>query len=225
MTEQLQDSKARALWNKADAADKAFEEERSLLYRDGRKLYSDEEHDEREGALRAERNRVARDTEKEVEQSAAETRQELEHLQNEDPSRLLSTEELQSASARREFVNDDVAALSETDLVSRLGSVLASGDRASMYLFWQSGRRKKAEIVESLGEQPYELNQALGDLQTALRGPSHTKRVGAVEQRLDDLRQAQTLAWSLQRGGRSVSAVYSRTAYGDVAERIGARTS
>lgn len=135
----------------------------------------------KEAALRAERNRVARAVEQEVEQSAAEARQELEHLQNEDPSQLLNATELESASARREFVNDDVMALSETDLVSRLGSVLASGDRASMYLFWQSARRKKSEIVERRGEQPYELNQALDRLQTALRGPSHKGRVSAVE--------------------------------------------
>lgn len=221
MTERLQDSKAKALWNKVDAADKVFEEERSLLYRDGRKLYSDEEHDEREGALRAERNRTARAVEEEVEQVAAEARQELVILQNEDPSRLLSTEELQSASARREFVNDDVMALSETDLVSRLGSVLASGDRASMYLFWQAGRRKKAEIVEGRREQPYELNQALDSLQTVLRGPSHKGRVASVEQRLDELRQAQELSWSLPRGGRNVGQVYSRQAYGNVPERLG----
>lgn len=221
MTERLQDSKAKALWNKADNADKHFEGERALLFRDGKKLYSDEEHDEREGALRAERNRTARAVEEEVEQVATEARQELVTLQNEDPSRLLSTEELQSASARREFVNDDVAALSETDLVSRLKSVLASGDMASQYLFWQAGRRKKAEIVESRGEQPFELNQTLDSLQTALRGPSHKGRVSAVEQRLDELRQAQELSWSLQRGGRNGGQVYSRQAYGDVPERLG----
>ncbi len=221
MTE-LQDAKARALWNKADAADKAFEEARAGLYRpDGTKFYSDQEHKEQEARLQTERNKTARAVEEEVEQVATEARQELVTLQNEDPSRLLSTEELQSASARREFVNDDVAALSETDLVSRLGSVLASGDRASMYLFWQAGRRKKSEIVERRGEQPYELNQALGDLQTALRGPSHKGRVSAVEQRLDELRQAQELSWSLQRGGRNGGQVYSRQAYGDVPERLG----
>lgn len=222
MTE-LQDSKAKALWNKVDAADKAFEEERARLFRDGVKLFSDDEHDEREGALRAKRNRVARDTEKEVEQSAARAREELVTLESEDPSRLLSTEELQSASARREFVNDDVMALSETGLVSRLGSVLAGGDRASMYLFWQAGRRKKSEIVERRGEQPYELAQALDRLQTALRGPSHKGRVATVEQRLDELRQAQELAWSLQRGGRNVGQVYAKQAHGDVPERLGLR--
>lgn len=225
MTE-LQDAKAQALWNKADNADKHFEEERARLFRpDGTKLYSDDEYEEQEGTLRAERNSIARAVEQEVEEVAAEARQELVNLQNEDPSQLLNTTELESASARREFVNDDVMALSETDLVSRLGSVLASGDRASMYLFWQAGRRKKAEIAERRGEQPFQLNQVLDSLQTALRGPSHKGRVTSVEQRLDELRQAQTLAWSLQRGGRTVGAVYAKQAYGDVAKRIGARTN
>jgi hypothetical protein len=212
MTE-LQDSKAKALWNKADAADKHFEEERARLYRDGKKFYSDDEHKEQEAALRAERNRIARAVEEEVEQSAAEARQELEHLQNEDPSQLLNAAELESANARRALVADDVTALSEGELVSRLRSVLASGDRASQYLFWQAGRRKKAEIIESRGGQPFELNQVLDSLQKGLRGPSHKGRVASVEQRLDDLRQAQELSWSLQRGGRNSLEVYQRGAY------------
>jgi hypothetical protein len=219
MTE-LQDAKAKALWNKADAADKHFEEERSLLYRDGKKLYSDEEHGEQEAALRAERKRTARDVEQEVEQAMAETRQELENLQNQDPSQLLNATELESANSRRALINDDVAALSEGELVSRLKSVLASGDRASQFLFWQAARRKKAEIVERRGEQPYELNQALASLQTGLRGLSHNGRVTAGELRLDELRQAQTLAWSLQRGGRSVSAVYAKQAYGPTLDQL-----
>jgi hypothetical protein len=222
MTE-LRNGEAKALWRKINNAQQTFEEERARLYRDGKKLFSDDEHDEREGALRTERNRVARDTEKEVERSATQAHKELVTLENKNPSRLLSTEELQSASARREFVNDDVTALSETGLVSRLGSVLAGGDRASMYLFWQTKRRKKSEIVERRGEQPYELAQALDRLQTALRGPSHKGRVATVERRLDELRRAQELAWSLQRGGRNVGQVYAKQAHGDVPERLGLR--
>jgi len=217
----IQDAKAKTLWNKADAADKAFEEARAGLYRpDGTKFYSDQEHKEREARLRTERNKTARDVEQEVEQAMAEARQELEHLQNEDPSRLLNATELESANARRALVADDVTALSEGELVSRLESVLASGDRASQFLFWQAGRRKKAEIAERRGEQPYELNQPLASLQTALRGPSHKGRVASVEQRLDDLRQSQALAWSLQRGGRSVGAVHAKQAYGPMLDQL-----
>lgn len=220
MTE-LQDSKAKALWNRADAADKNYQEEQARLYRpDGTKFYSDAEHKEQEARLQTERLRTARAVEEEVERAMAETRQQLEHLQNEDPSQLLNATELESANARRALVADDVSALSEGELVSRLKSVLASGDRATQFLFWQAGRRKKAEIVESRGEQPFELGQVLENIQTALRGRSHTKRVAEVDQRLDDLRQAQTLAWSLQRGGRSAGAVYSRQAYGPMLDQL-----
>ncbi len=149
---------------RAERAIERFEGGRAKLFRaDGEtKVYSDAEHAERIGALRAERNRILREVEEQTRTAIEEANADLTALENGDPTTLLTTEELERANARRALVSDDVAALTEKELQGRLEAVLHGGNRSSMFVYLQAGRRRVRSLPA--GRVPPELAGVLDEL-------------------------------------------------------------
>lgn len=222
------------LKDRAENAHKRYEEAEKKLHRaDGSRLYADAEHEERVGALRGELVAELREVEEVAGEEIAAAEGALANLDASDPTTLLAPDELTTAELRRVFVNEDVAGLSERDLEVRLRSVLASGDRPSMFCHMLAGRRRAGEITRGRQEELRRrglptsaaapssgVDDALEALERALTGPKRAGEVEAVERRATDAREARALAWSLKRGGRNVGEVYGRGAYGDVGERL-----
>ena len=85
---------------KMDRAVERFEASKAELYReDGSKLYSDEEHEEREAALQREGKATMDAIEEEVDRRIAGAEGALLVAEDADPTGALSTSELESANA------------------------------------------------------------------------------------------------------------------------------
>ncbi len=142
------------LKSRAEKAVADYEAGIEKLHRpDGTRRYSEAEHKERENALRAARNTELGAVESIAEREIAEAQQVLDAAENGYPTKLLNTAELQEASAKKAFVDSDVAALPARDLKERLRAVLASGDKASLFCYAQAARRRKKDVPPGLLEE------------------------------------------------------------------------
>lgn len=181
---------------RTEAARQRYETERAKLFRaDGSKFYSDAEHDERVAALRNERNAALREIERETDEELASARADLTALENGAPTALLTTAELERANARRALVLDDVAGLRNDELVNRLEAVLHGGDRDSMFVYLQAGRRRVHELRGKLGakpgegtgvEVPPELSRVLDDLAEKLVPESRKRELEVTRLRIEE---------------------------------------
>ena len=143
---------------KIDRLAEAKEHEEAKLYRgDGSRLYSDEEHAEREADINR-RFRAAMDAlDEEIGSKIAAAEESLLVAENADPTDSLTTEELASANARRPFVSDEVFTLPLEKLEARCRAVLAQGDRPAMFLYALYGGQRAGLTGD---ESPYTPNYA-----------------------------------------------------------------
>ncbi len=112
------------------------EHQKSALFRaDGGRLFGDKEHEEREAAIKQEFNATMDAIEAGVDAKIASAEESLLVMENADPTDALTTEELESANARRPFVSDEAFTLPLDKLVDRCRAVLAQGDRPTMFLY------------------------------------------------------------------------------------------
>ncbi len=125
-----------------EAAEKKLGESRKALFnRDGRRIYSDAEHAEREAAA----NREFREALARASSAAGETLREAEAVLSEgpdDPIHELTASELQRANQLREFVREYAENLSLRELVDRVESALRSGAKPECYLWHRYLQRR-----------------------------------------------------------------------------------
>jgi hypothetical protein len=138
---------------KIDRLAEAKEYEESQLYRgDGTKLYSDEEHAEREADIRRRFRAAMDEVDGKIETKVAAAEESLLVAENADPTDALTSEELASANARRPFVSDEVFTLPLDKLEARCRAVLAQGDRPAMFLYALYGGQRAGLTGD---ESPY----------------------------------------------------------------------
>lgn len=190
MTINVGDLKARA-----QRAVETFEAGRANLFRaDGEtRIYSDDEHAERLGALRSERNRILRETEEQCETATDEAQADLAALENGDPTTLLTTEELERANARRALVLDDVATLDQEALQGRLEAVMHGGDRDSMFVYLQAGRRHARSAPA--GAVPPALSRVLDELAEKLIPDSRKAEIEVTRERIREAGDVHGMAY------------------------------
>jgi len=217
-------------------AQEKFEEERADLFRaDGSRMFSEDEHKSRLGVLTNERNAVLSRAEEDVRSEMAALDENAGHVKNRDAAELLTTEELKNANERRAFARDSADTLGVPELIGRLRSVLASGDKGAMLAYFSAAQSRQREILRTSpagkrGQPDYtasatELDGVLAEMRRAL-DPNAEAEIAAIKDKKEKAAGIQSLAWSFQRGGRDSLEVYQRRAHGtsaEVAQRIGAR--
>jgi hypothetical protein len=200
------------LHDRIDQAREHFEAPQADLYRpDGGKAYSDEEHDERAGALQRELNatldRLGPEIEKRIE-TAAEAVHQLEHR---DPSGALTTEELERANARSAFIKDEVNGLSTDALAERMRAVASSGDRPAAFLYAHHARMKM-QTFDSEAEG-LTLKALTAELESAL-DPQGVKRREQAAKALEAARELKSYAHYRRHGARDAAELHMNRVYG-----------
>lgn len=217
-------------------AQEKFEGEQANLFRtDGSRIFSEDEHKTRLGALTNERNAVLSRAEEDVRSEMAALDENADHVKNRDAAELLTAAELKNANERRAFATDSADTLGVPELIGRLRSVLASGDKGAAFAYFSAAERRRREILRTSpagrsGRPDHtasatELDGVLAEMRRAL-DPNADAEIAAIKDKKEKAARIQSLAWSLQRGGRDSLEVYQRRAHGtpaEVARRIGAR--
>jgi hypothetical protein len=213
-----------------DRAVERYEKATAELYRsDGTKLYSDEEHAERERAIRSEFKAAVDAIEQDVDSLIAAAKESLLIAESSDPTDALTTEELASANARRPFVSDEVFTLPMEKLVDRCRAVLAQGDRPAMFLYaLYGGQRAGLTGDESPyspryntptddgetggGEETGPLLEVVSELWRKLNPDAH-KRVESAQKKLDELGGLKDYAYLRRRGAKNALELYTMQTY------------
>ena len=192
---------------KAKRAVEAFEEGRSRLLRpDGSRLFSDGEHEERMRALKRERNAVLSEVEEEARSIIEGAGVEVANLENRDPADLLTPGELVLANRRRAFALDAAETLGTEALVARLESVLAGGEKGSIFAHWVAGQRRlaKASLGSPQGAREGALDGVLEKMLEALDGGRTAAQTEEVRRRVEAAREVHQFAYLARRDQRSV---------------------
>ena len=157
-----------------DQAVERFEAAQSKLYRsDGTKHYSEEEHAERERAIRREFKAAVDAIAESVDGEITTAKESLLIAESADPTGAHTTEELGGANAGRPFVSDDVFCLLMEKLIVRCRAVLAQGERPAMFLYaLYAGQR--AELADD-EEGIYELREVVAGLRRKLDTDAETR--------------------------------------------------
>lgn len=200
---------------KIDQAAEHFEEKRASLFRpDGSKVYTDEEHTERESVLRRELNATFDHIAPDIEKRITAHEQEVLKLEHADPSGSLSSEELERANARRAFVADEVFGLGVDALAERMRAVAASGDRPAMFLYAHHARAKmKTFDSEAEGLR---LKELVGELESAL-DPEGTRGREKASASLEEARELKSYAHYRKHGAKDAVELYMNRTYGKTA--------
>jgi hypothetical protein len=183
-----------------------FQAKRDKLFRsDGKtRIYSDDEHAERLGVLRRERNAVLMEVEEQARAAIEEDNANLTVLENGDPTTLLTTEELGLVNARRPLVADDIASLSDEELQGRLEAVLHGGARDSMFVYLQAGRRRVRSLPAD--RVPPDLSRVLDELTERLIPDSRKAEIEATRKRIEEAGDVRGIVYL---GIREQSSVYA----------------
>lgn len=191
------------LKRQAEAAKTSFEEAQARLFRpDGSRLFSDEAHQEQLAVLRSERNTALQEIEQQLAAETSTAQKDLAALENGGPTTLLSTEELERASAARALVADDVASLAPDELITRLRAVLHGGDRGSMLTYMQAGRRRAREMGDSPAK--FELTALLEELGNGLVSDERRAELEAARSRIREAGEVREMAYLARREQRSL---------------------
>lgn len=203
---------AQEIKRQAEALQAEYTDKEARLYRvDGQKRYSEAEHAEQIKVLRQERNQKLAALAEEANAAMQEASRESAAIKSEDLSGRLTADELANANARHAFVSEDVAEMPSQAIEDRVDSVLAGGDRASMYLHARALRKRASQSDSpAIGTE-----SAAKRLEDALFGDSRKEGISAAEQREQEYMNVQRLASSLKEG--------ARTAAGAWEARLGAR--
>jgi hypothetical protein len=205
---------AQEIKRQAEALQAEYTDKEARLYRvDGQKRYSEAEHAEQIKVLRQERNQKLAALAEEANAAMQEASRESAAIKSEDLSGRLTADELANANAnaRHAFVSEDVAEMPSQAIEDRVDSVLAGGDRASMYLHARALRKRASQSDSpAMGTE-----SAAKRLEDSLFGDSRKEGISAAEARESELMNAAMLASNLQQG--------ARTAAGAWEARLGAR--
>lgn len=206
MTEQIRDANLRDLNARAERAQAAYEEGEKALFRaDGSKYYSDEVHDEEIKKLAAERRGVLDGIERQAGEVRLSVESEIESIENADPADSLTPDELERANQKRAFAIDASETLSAEAFDKRCESVLAGGDRGSIFAYWMAGQRKSRERSDRVP-----IGGVLARMEAALGGESRAARVEEASRRGGEAMRAGLLASNLKVGARSTYEAYRK---------------
>jgi hypothetical protein len=196
---------AEEIKRQADALQSEYEGKRSKLYRgDGQKVYSDPEHNEQVRTLQRERNQKLDALGAEANTAMQEAEAESANIKSEDLSGRLTSEELANANARHAFVSEDVAEMPGRAIDARVDSVLAGGDRASMYLHARALRKRASE-----SDTPTGAESAAKRLEDALFGEKRQGDIEAADSRAQEYLSAQLRASTLKRGATTPAGAWA----------------
>lgn len=208
MTE-IKDAKLRDLNVTAERAQTRYEEGTNALLRpDGSKLYADDEHRERVQVLEQERNEVLGEVEHEAHEIRVAVESEIEIIENADPTSSLSSDELEQANLRRAFAMDAAETLSLEAFGKRLASVLAAGDKGSIFAYLVAGQRKSADRG---GRVPF--RDVLGEMAAALGGDRRAAAVESARHKEGEAFQVEQLAHNLKTGARTSAEAFMNQKY------------
>ncbi len=211
MTE-IKDAKLRDLNVRAERAQACFEEGEKELFRpDGSKLFSDSEHGERVRALEQERNGVLGDIEQQAKEVRMAVATEIERIENADPADALAPSELEQANLKRAFAVDAAETLDAEAFGKRLESVLAAGDKGSIFAYYMAGQRKSKDRDSRVS-----FRDVLAEMGAALGGKSRAADVEAAKRRQEEAVEVESLAHNLQSGSRNAYGTYAKRTYGHV---------
>lgn len=207
----LGDLKARA-----ERAQEKFEKDKATLYRtDGSQVYSDQEHKERLGTFTRERNATLKQVEEAVWVERVALDEKIANIKNRDAGELLTSEELRAANDRRTFAIDAAETLGVEELVGRMRSVLASGDKGVIFAYLNAGERRRREIASSgpgLTDSPTVLDGVLAEMRKAL-DPGADAELATLKEREQQTTEVELLAGSLKHGARTPAGAYINRRY------------
>lgn len=159
------------------AAGSAQRDLAKLLRSDGSRIYSDQEHQERAAAILRTYDEVGKLVTEKVTAAVSQVEQELAVLEAEDGWGRLSEAEQAAATARREFIKEDVERLPVYELERAVRGAIASQNRPLVYLYSRYvGMRRETD------NSP-ELIQLNADLQNAISDPTANDRRRKLERK------------------------------------------
>ena len=132
------------------AAERAQAQKEALFNKDGRRLYSDEEHQRRMEVIAEEIGRAAAEVDEGAAKLIEDKEHELDRYLYNDPTDELLGEQLESANLRRHFVKEDCEEMLLEELVKRCRGVLADNTQEMIWLYARNGRRRATQALEKL---------------------------------------------------------------------------
>jgi hypothetical protein len=146
-------STSERLKNQIDSAAKAAELDKAKLYRkkDGSKLFSDEEHNERIAKINDEFTRTANEVADQLNELIEKQQAELLNLRHGDPTEILSGGELTVANNKAMFVREDCETLPLPELANRLRAIRSSGSPVTRWLYVRYGQMRMRKARGELG--------------------------------------------------------------------------
>lgn len=196
---------AEEIKRQADALQSEYEGKKSKLYRtDGEKLYSEAEHREQLRALQQERNQKLDLLGAEANAAMQEAETESANIKSEDLSGRLTSEELANANSRHVFISEDIAKMPVRAIDARVDSVLASGDRSSMYLHARALHKRSSE-----SDSPTGAESAAKRLEDALFGEKRQGDIEAADKRAQEYLSAQLRTSTLKRGATTPAGAWA----------------
>ena len=231
MTITITNAVLKALQARAEAAQEHYEaQERALRRADGQPVYGEAETRDRLGALRAERTAAMRQIQEEAGAVRAAARAEIERVENADPLAALSAEELAVANARRPFALDAADGLDRGDLLARLRSVLAGGDRGEIGAYLAAGSHARGRFLERRRDAAERnagtpaarasvttytpFDGVLGEMRAALVGAGEVEGIEAAREREQEAMGVELLAGNLKDGARTSAAAWANRSVG-----------
>jgi len=190
-------SETAALDRAAERAAATIAAERKRLTRpDGSRVFTDQEHAERDKAILAVAvapyDAVAAGITEAADAAIVQAEAELAKLDGDDGWARLTPEQQAQAANRREFIREDVTALPPHELPKRIRAALATGDRAELWLYDRYlGQRLDAER----GRAPAVLAALYREVASRLANPKASETATRLRRRIE---MAKVLRW---RGG------------------------
>ena len=153
-----------AFLRNTEEAGRRFDEGVARLYRpDGTRTYSDEAHEERVAALRAERDAVLDGVIGACVSAREAAMSEARRLRDADPAESLTAEALARANAVRPFAADQAQTLNTRPLARRLRATLDGGDRAAVFAWLLAGEKRRASMLRA-GQHTTPLDEVIGTM-------------------------------------------------------------
>jgi hypothetical protein len=201
-----------------------------LFRPDGSKFYSDDEHTARAAELKREFNANIDAIEDDIAQRIASTEEELLKLEHADPTDILTNEELERANVKRAFVADDCFNLPLKQLEQRCRAALASGDRATMFLYAHHAAQR---VGEPKGYDPNnprsgdeegsrEVREVVAELEKKL-APERESKLERAREELSEAQELKRYAYYRRRGAKNAAELYLNQRYGNVGDRLARR--
>lgn len=186
-----------------------------LLDANGARIFSDDQHQQREAALMAAFDREVAYAEGIAQEVRQVAEAELARLDGAGLLDGLSADEMQRAATLRSFVKEDVQELPTYDLAARLNAVAAGSDKVEKRLYARYVARRLEE--DGTARRDRSVQAAVEALRAAL--PDDTRRRRKAEERLAKVRELERAIFRAQfesRGGieREIAAQRARVSYG-----------